>query len=102
MIPGLQVFNAGTAFEYFAAAFVSENSWKCPFGVLTRQRKCVGMANATGVYFQQYLAFTGSFDFNFLDLQWLFWLPRDCCFGFHGLSPDYFWSLLEPVGIGES
>jgi hypothetical protein len=47
VIAGLQLLDAGSAFDHFAAAFMAENAGKRAFGIVAGQGEGVGVADAS-------------------------------------------------------
>ena len=83
VIARLQSLDAGSAFDHFAAALVTQNAGESALRVVAGQGEGVGVADTGGDHFQQNFAFLGSVHVDFFDYQGFLRLPGHGCTGFH-------------------
>jgi hypothetical protein len=78
MIPYLQGGDALADRLDDSSSFVTENRWKNPFRIVTRQGKCIGMADTRRNDTDSHFALAWWCDIDFNDLKRLFRGKGDC------------------------
>ena len=85
-------FQAGNTFANFnnnASTLMAQNRRKQPFGIITRTRKFVRVANTCGFDLHQNLTRLGAFKVNIYDLKRFPSCKGNCCTCDHYMLPDF-------------
>ena len=88
MVPRRDTVYTRARFDNYTGTLVAKDGRKQPFGVITRKRKSVGMADTGGFNFNHNLAFAGPVHVNCLDTERLTCCMSNCgTTGYHNSAP---------------